>query len=61
MDLYERQRNIMNRIKSIILILATVGAFILNLSGRYLPNGTDGTVVIEQTAGEAEEWTDPVF
>ena len=51
----------MNRLKSIILILATVGAFILNLSGRYLPNGKDGTVVIEQTAGETEEWTDPVF
>lgn len=51
----------MKRLKSIILILATVGAFVLNLSGRYLPNGTDGTVVIEQTAGETEEWTDPVF
>ena len=51
----------MKHLKSIILVLATVGAFVLNLSGRSLPDGTDGTVVIEQTAGETEEWTDPVF
>jgi hypothetical protein len=51
----------MNRFKRIVLVLAVIGAFALNLSGRDLPKATDGTAVIEQTAGETAEWTEPVF
>ena len=51
----------MNRFKRIVLVLAVIGAFALNLSGRDLSKATDGTAVIEQTAGESAEWTEPVF
>ena len=51
----------MNHFKRIVLVIAVIGAFVLNLSGRNLPAGTDGNAVIEQTAGETAEWTEPVF
>ena len=51
----------MNLFKRIVLVLAVIGAFALNVSGRDLPRATDGTAEIEQTAGETAEWTEPVF
>ena len=51
----------MNRLKRVLLVLAVIGVFTLNLCGRNQTGGTDGTIIIEQTAGETDEWTDPVF
>ncbi len=51
----------MNWLKRMVLVLTVVGVFALNLCGRDQTDGTDGTVVIEQTAGEVGEWTEPVF
>ena len=51
----------MNWVKRILLVLAVIGVFTVNLCGRNQPGETDGIVVIEQTAGEADEWTVPVF
>ena len=51
----------MNTFKRIFLVLAVIGIFVLNLGGRNNPEATDGTVTIEQNAGEVYEWTDPVF
>ena len=51
----------MNRLKRVLLVLAVIGVFTLNLCGRNQIGESDGTIVIEQTAGEADEWTEPVF
>ena len=51
----------MNWLKKMVLVLIVMGVFTLNLCGRNQLERTDETVVIEQTAGETEEWTDPVF
>jgi hypothetical protein len=51
----------MNQLKRVFLVLMVIGVFTLNLCGRSQSDGSDGTIIIEQTAGEADEWTDPVF
>ena len=55
------ESNHMNQLKRVLLVMMVIGAFALNLCGRDQTDGTDGTVVIEQTAGEVGEWTEPVF
>ena len=51
----------MNRLKRILLVLAVIGVFTLNLCGRDLPSAADGNITIEQSTGETDEWTEPVF
>ena len=51
----------MNQLKRILLVMMVIGVFVLNLCGRNQPDETDGTIIIEQTAGETAEWTEPVF
>ena len=51
----------MNWLKRMVLVLMAMGVFALNFCGRNQLDRTDGTAVIEQTAGETDEWTDPVF
>ena len=51
----------MNKLKRGFLILTVIGFFALNLGGRIVPEVTDGSVIIEQDAGDFDEWTDPVF
>ncbi len=50
----------MNWLKRMVLVLTVMGVFTLNLCGRNQVERTDG-IIVEQTAGETEEWTDPVF
>ena len=53
--------NYMNQLKRVLLVMMVIGAFAMNLCGRDQPEVTDCAVVIEQTAVEVVEGTEPVF